>query len=226
MGGTEFGLCLRLKNRLLNPYAQGAYQALTDVGRLVFLLVKLTHHAGVAFAESGLVRAAFGGMLSVDEGIEIVARLPVDMGESRLKVAVLDMDDGVEAFTFHVVLQKVEEAILGIIAFVVVNQAQTTVKVGVVPHALLDVFIHIVVVTKQRGIGDELGQCASVAIGWNDARITDHFALCKLHNPCLSLSDRLHLEIRRKRVDGLGSHTVQSDRLLEHLAVVFSTRIC
>ena len=156
MGGTEFGLGLCLKHRLLNPYAQGANQALSDVGRFVFLLVELAHHAGITLAECGLVCAAFGGMLSVDKGIEVVTRLPVHVSESGFKVAVLDVYDGVEAFAFHVVLQEVEEAILGIIAFVVVDQAQAAVEVGIVPHALLDVFIHIVKVTEKSRIRDEL----------------------------------------------------------------------
>ena len=104
VGGAEFGLGLRLKHRFLDPHAQGANQALADVGRLVFLLVELAYHAGITLAESGLVRAAFGGVLAVDEGIEIIVRLPVNMGESGLEVAVLNVYDGVEAFAFHVVL--------------------------------------------------------------------------------------------------------------------------
>ena len=169
VGGSEFGLRLCLKHRLLNPHTQSANQALTDVGRLVFLLVELAHHAGVAFAESRLMGAAFGGVLAVDERIKIVARLTVHMRESSLKVAVLDVNDGIEAFTFHVVLQQVEEAVLRIIAFVVVNQAQASVEVGIVPNALFDVFVHIVVVAKQRRVRDELGQSARVTIGRDDA---------------------------------------------------------
>ena len=107
VGGAEFGLGLSLKHRLLYADTQGAHQALTDVGRLVFLLVELAHHTGIAFAESRLEGAAFGGVLSVDEGIEVIARLPVDMGESSLKVAILNVDHGVEAFAFHVVLQQI-----------------------------------------------------------------------------------------------------------------------
>ena len=105
MGGAKFGLGLCLKHRLLNPHTQGANQALADVSRFVFLLVELAHHTGITLAESGLVCAAFGGVLSVDKGIEVVARLPIHMGESGFKVAVLDVDDGVEAFAFHIVLQ-------------------------------------------------------------------------------------------------------------------------
>ena len=169
MGGAELGLGLCLKDGFLDADTQGAHQALSDVGGLIFLLVELAHHASITFAEGRLVCAAFSRVLTVDKGIEVVARLPVDMRESGLEVAIFDMDDGVEAFAFHVVLQQVEEAILGVIAFVVVNQTQTTVEVSIVPDALLDVFIHIVVITEQSGVGDELGQCASVAIRRDDA---------------------------------------------------------
>ena len=79
------------------------------------------------------------------------------MRESGLEVAIFDMDDGVEAFAFHVVLQQVEEAVFGVIAFIVVDQTQATIEVGVVPDALLDVLIDVVVVAKQGGVGDELG---------------------------------------------------------------------
>ena len=84
------------------------------------------------------------------------------MGESGLEVAVLDMDDGVEAFAFHVVLQQVEEAVLGIIAFVVVNQAQATIEIGIVPNALLNIFIDVVIVAEKSSIRDELSDGAGI----------------------------------------------------------------
>ena len=77
------------------------------------------------------------------------------------------------------------------------------------------------VVAKKSRIWNKLRERASITIGWDDARVADHLSLRKLHDPCLALTYGLHLKIGRKRVDGFSTHAVQTDRLLEYLAVVF-----
>ena len=148
--------------------------------------------------------AAFGGVLAVDKRIEIVARLPVDMGESSLKVAVFNMDERIEAFAFHVVLQQVEQSVFGIVTFVVVNERETPVQVGVVPNALFNVFVHIVVVAEKCRIWNELYQGAAFVVRMtDDVGVADLPALFERNGTGLATTEKLYLKFecteRRKR---------------------------
>ena len=223
---AELGLGLCFEDGFLYAHAEGADQALAyDLGGVV-LLDEVLHHAGVGFAEGALVGAALGGVLAVDEGEVVVVALAVDVGEGGLEVAVFDVDDGVERVALEVVLQQVEQAVLGVVAALVVVHGEAAVEVAVVPDALLDVFADEVVVAEELVVGDELHQGAAFGGGVaDDAAVVGELALGEFGAARLAFAEGLHLEVGGEGVDGLGTHAVQADRLLEHLAVVLGAGV-
>ena len=224
--GTEFGFGLCLEDGLLDAYTEGAHKAAADdLGRVVFL-DEVLDHTGVGLTEGALVGAAFGGVLAVDEGIVVVVVLAGDVGEGGLEVAFLDVDDGVEWVGLQVVLQQVEQAVLGVVALAVVVHGEPAVEVGVVPDAFLNVFAEEVVVAEEFAVGDELDEGAAfgLVVG-GDAAVGGELALGELGTAALPVAEALDAEPGGEGVDGFGTYAVQSHRLLEHLAVVFGAGV-
>ncbi len=148
------------------------------------------------------------------------------MGERRLEVALLDVDDRVEGVTLQVVLQQVEETVLGVVALVVVVHRQAPVQVAIVPDALLDILADEVVVAEKLAVGDKLDEGASIGtVVGLDAAVAGQLAVGEFGATALAVAEGLHLEVAAEGIHGLGTHAVQSHRLLENLAVVFGAGI-
>ena len=231
MGGTQFSLGLRLEDRFLNPHTECAHQPLPDVlRRELLLVVELLHHAGIPLAEGALVRAALGCVLPIDEGIIVVAVLTVDMGESSLKILVLDMDDGVQRLAFHVVLQQVQQSVLRIVSALVIVEGQPPIQIAIIPHSTLHILADEMEVTEQLRVRHKFYQRprALWSVGQRevqDSSIRGQLPFGKLGDARLPLTERLHTEPTAQRVHRLGTHAIQSYRLLEYLTVVLGSRI-
>ena len=103
---AQLGLGLALKHGLLHVDGNGGHQSVADVGIIHVLVVELLDGAGQVLFQGCLVCTALGGVLAVDKGIVFFAVL-VGMCKGYLDVLPLEVDDVVEAFAGHVVLQQV-----------------------------------------------------------------------------------------------------------------------
>ena len=226
MGGAEFCFGLSFEHGFLNADAESAYQSLADIlGGELLLVVEFFDNTGIAFAESALMGAALGGVLSVDKTVVVVAVLSVDVGECSLEVVVLDVDDGVKGLALHVVFQQVEEAVFRVVAAVVVVERESAVEVTVVPDAAFHIFVDEMVIAEEFTVRDEFHQSAGgfecVLRGVVDqSTVGNEFAFAELGVAGLPVAERLDAEPTGEGVYGLGADTVQTYGFLEYLAVV------
>ncbi len=229
MGGAELRLGLCLKDRLLDADAKGTDKALSDIlGREFLLVVELLDHTGITLTESALMGTALGCMLTIDKRVIIVGILTVDMGESCLEIVILDVDDGIESRTLHIVLEEIEKAVFGVVALVVVVESKSAIQITIVPDTTLYIFIYKMVVAKKFGVGDKLDEGAGSHEGivggeGQNATVGGKLALAEFGRTSLALTKGLDAEIGRERIDSLGTHTVETHGFLEHLIVVLST---
>ena len=106
--GTQLGLGLGLKNRLLHTHSNGCNDRLTDIGGVKVLLVKLTYRLYDRFAKCRQVRAPLSGVLSIYEGV-VFFSIASRVRDRHLYVIPFQMDDGVaNTFLIHLIRQKVK----------------------------------------------------------------------------------------------------------------------
>ena len=226
--GTEFDLGLALEDRLFHVDGDRAHHAVADVGELLVLVEKLLDRPSDRFAESRLVRTALDGMLTVDERVILVAVL-VGVGEGNLDVFALDMNDRVERTDGHVLRQQVQQTVLGDKFLTVIDEREPGVEVSVVTQQLLDIIVAEMVVLEQSFavVGYELDhRTAFLGTGIvHDVGVGDQFALFELGAAHLTLAVGLYGEERGERINGFGSHAVQTHGFLEGLAVVFAAGV-
>ena len=194
------------------------------LGGVPVLLEELVDTLEHALLECGQVCAAVAGVLAVDVR-EVGLAVAGCVCEGELHLASLVVDDRVQHLVADVLAQKVEKAVLAPYGLPVVLDGETGVQIGVVPQPLLDEVVVERVVGEYLGIGCE-----------RDERAVRLARLALLRPPLLdALLERGagHLavtvagdgEARRKRVDGLGSDTVETDGELERLAVVLGSGV-
>ena len=128
---AQFHLGLALEDGLLYVDGYRAYYAVADVGEVLVLVEKLLNRTADSFAVGGLVGTALDGVLTVHEGVVLLAGLR-GMGQGDLDVLTLQVDDGVERIYGHVLGQQIEQAVLGCVFLAVVDQRQAGVEVGIV----------------------------------------------------------------------------------------------
>ena len=208
---AEFGLGLRLEHRVLHPHADGGNGRGPDVGGIVVLAEKLADRVHQRFAESGQVRAALCGVLAVDERIIFLAIL-VAVRENQLNILAFEVYDRV-AYGIHVgaALQQIEQAVLRIILLPVEHNRQSGVQIGVIPNLVFQELRTVMVMLENGFVRFKRYQSAVFFVGGGFLGIRFELAQVKFGGFGSAFAERLHLEKRRKGVDGLGSHAVQPD---------------
>ena len=103
---AQLGLGLALEHRLFHVDGNGRYDAVAYVCVLLVLVEKLLDGASQVLLQGRLVRTALGGVLAVDEGVVLLAIL-IGVGKGNLNIFALEVDDVVEPFAGHVILQQI-----------------------------------------------------------------------------------------------------------------------
>ena len=125
---TEFNLRLRLERRLLHVDGYGTHYAVAYVGQVMILVEELFYRLSYSLTEGGLVSTALYGVLTVDEGEILFARL-IGMRQRNLYILTGEMYDGVQRLGCHVLPEQVEQTVATDKAFAVVAQGETGVQI-------------------------------------------------------------------------------------------------
>ena len=112
--GTELDLGLALELGLLDLYADGSDDALAAVLGGIILLEELLEGLRYGLPVCGEVGPAVPGVLTVDEGCDVLA-VGIPVGEHYLDVFAFEMDGRVERLLAKVLIDQVEEAVLGFV---------------------------------------------------------------------------------------------------------------
>ena len=120
---SELNLGLTLEDRFFYVDGNGSHQSVSDVSILI-LAVELFDSLGNMLLEGTLMRTSLGGVLTVDEGIILLAIL-VGMGESNLDVLALHVDDVVEAFVGHIIAQQILQTMAAQDAAAIVHDGES-----------------------------------------------------------------------------------------------------
>ena len=123
VGAAQLGLGLTLEDRLLHPNTDRSLDSGADVGGVPLLFVELAQGLDERFAEGRQMGAALGGVLPVDEGIILLAAAH-GVGEDHIDVIAFQHDGFIERLLVDFFAEKVEEAMLRLILFAVVNEGQ------------------------------------------------------------------------------------------------------
>ena len=220
---TKFYLCLALEHRLFHIHGDGCHQPVANVAIFEVLARKFLDGLGDMLLECALVRAALGGVLTVDERMILLAIL-VGMGEGYLYVLALHVYDGVDALVGHAVVEQVFQSVAAEDAPSVVHDGQPGVQVGVVAqHRLHDIILEAIVF-EHRVVGFEEYQCARL-VGGCLRLVVLQLTTFEHHFPHLALAVGSCLEMGAQRIHRLHAHSVEAHALLKCLGVVFATRI-
>ena len=221
-GGAELDLRLTLEDGLLDVDRDGCHDTCADVAILVFV-EELLDGTGDMLLESTLVSTALDGVLTIDEGIILLAIL-VGMRKGYLDVIALQMNNGIEGIAGHAVLQQILQTSAGEDAATVVHDGQTRIQVSIVAEHILHDLIVIGVVLEERIVRLE-EDVGTVLILRGFRHITYQHASLKNGLAHLPVTIAAHLETAAQGIDGLDTHTVQTDRLLESLRVELSAGV-
>ena len=212
---AKLDLGLALEHRLLDIQRDGCHDTCTDVAILEVLLEELLDGLGNMFLESTLVGSALRGVLTIDKRIVLLAIL-IGMGEGNLDILSLQMDDGIEGIGTHAVLEQVLQTTTAEDAATIIHNGETGVQIGIVAkHVLHDVIVELIVL-EQRIIGLEVDIGAVLVVSLL-SNIVGELAFLKCGLAHHAITERVNLEVDTQRIDGLDTHTIQANRLLEGL---------
>ena len=103
---TQFYLRLAFKHRFLDIDADGSYDTISDVTVFKVFARVILDNLGNVLLEHRLMSTTQSSVLTIDEGIILLAIL-LGMREGYLYVLSLEMADGVEGIVVHAVVEQV-----------------------------------------------------------------------------------------------------------------------
>ena len=172
--------------------------------------------------------SALDRVLTVDER-EILIAVLVGVGQRNLYIFAFEVNNRVERIDRHVLRQEVQETVLGGVFFAVIDQRKAGIEVCVVTEQFLDIIVAEMVIFEESFavIRYELndGSPSLGAVIIKDSCVGGQFALGELRAARFAFAEGLHGKERREGIDGFGTDTVQADRFLEGLAVVFTAGV-
>ena len=146
------------------------------------------------------------------------------MREGNLDVFALKVNYRVKTVVRHVVVKQIFQTVARQYSAAVVHNCKAGVEVCVVAQHNLDEFAVKLIVLEQSVVGLKEDVRSVLVLRVLGLVGCQHAFLecCRAH---LSVAVRAHLEVRAQGVYRLCSHAVQTDALLERLAVVFSSGV-
>ena len=221
-GRAQLDLRLTLEDGFLDIDGDGSYDTRSDITILIFV-IELLDGSGDVLLEGALMGTALNGVLAIDEGIILLAIL-VGMREGDLDVVPLEMDDGIEGIAGHTVLQQILQTPTGEDATTIVHNGQPRIQISIVAEHILHDLIVIGIVLEERIVRLE-EDVGTVLILRGFRHITYQHATLKDGLTHLPFTIAAHLESAAQGIDGLHTHAVQTDRLLESLRVELSAGV-
>ena len=219
---SELNLGLTLEDRFFYVDGNGSHQSVSYVCILI-LAVELLDSLGNMLLEGTLMRTSLGGVLTVDEGIILLAIL-VSMGEGNLDVLALHVDDVVETFVGHIIAQQILQTMAAQDTAAIVHDGESGVQISIVAeHRFHEIIVEGIVL--EQGIIRLEEDKGTVLVLSIFHRVALQNTFLKLQMAHLSVAVRLYFEVGTEGIDRLHTHTVQTDALLERLAVVLTTGI-
>ena len=173
--------------------------------------------------EGTLMGTALDGVLAVDERVVLLTVL-VGMGEGDFNVLTLQVDNGIEGIAGHTVLQQIFQTMTGDDATAIIHDGQARVQVSIVAEHILHDLIVVGVVLEEGIVWFEEDVCA-VLILRRFRDIANQFATLEDGLSHLAVTITAHLEMAAQGIDGLDTHAIQADRLLECLGVELTAGI-
>ena len=108
----------------------------------------------------------------------------------------------------------------------VIHNSKTRIQIGIVAeHILHDIVVEAIAFEElvvAVGLEEDIGTVLVLRVL---SDVADEFSTFKDGFSHLSIAKRVHLEVRRERVDRLDADTIQTNRLLESLRVVLTASV-
>ena len=99
-----------------------------------------------------------GGVLSIDETVEVFPYLR-GMGKHDLDIVFLEVNEGIERFFGHVLLEEIGQASLREVAPAIIGKGKACIEEGVVLHHGLDELVLVLVASEELAVGTEDYSC-------------------------------------------------------------------
>ena len=220
---AELGLGLALKHRFFHIEGNGCHDTITDIRKLLVLIIEFFDGTGNVLLQSTLMRTALCGMLPIDKGIVFLAIL-VSMGKGNLDVIALQVYYVIKAFGSHVILQKVFQTMARKDALTIVYKREPGVEICVISQQVLHELIQKLITDKQGVVRFE-EDVSTIFFSRIFGHIADELTFLKRCTTYLSIAEACYLETATQRIHSLDTDTIQSNTLLESLGIIFTTCI-
>ena len=145
---TQFGLCLRFKDRFNYFDADRSNDALANVCDIEVLLVKISECFHYGLPEGRLVRPSLSGMLSVYKTVILIVLRFFGVRQCDLDVLSSQMDGLVHGGLINLIGQEILQPILREELLSVEQNGETRIEVHIVPEHALNIFIHKFIVAE------------------------------------------------------------------------------
>ena len=146
------------------------------------------------------------------------------MGEGNLDILALHVDDVVEAFIGHIIAQQILQTMAAQDAAAIVHDGESGVQISIVAeHRFHEIIVEGIVLEECIiRLEEDKGTVLVLSIF---RRVALQNTFLKLQMAHLTVAVRLYLEVGTEGIDRLHTHTIQTNALLERLAVVFTAGI-
>ena len=173
--------------------------------------------------EGTLMSTALGGVLTIHEGIVLLAIL-IGMGKGDLDIFALHVDYLIETLVGHIIGQEILQTMTAEDAATIVHDGESGVQISIVAeHRFHEIIVEGIVLEECIiRLEEDKGTVLVLSIFH---RVALQNTFLKLQMAHLSVAVRLYFEVGTEGIDRLHTHTVQTDALLERLAVVLTAGI-
>ena len=135
------------------------------------------------------------------------------------------MNYWVKWISIHIIFKKIFQTIFRDESLTIHHDRQTAIQVTIVPHHFSQVHRFKCILLKNCIIRNELDIRPVLFICLRNRQIFYHFAANKRNLFFLPISHRINHEMRRQGVNGFRTYTIQTNRLLKCLRIVFTPSI-
>ena len=158
--GSQFGLGLRVEQRVLDFHRHGGAHGVAHIAGLEVLLVEIAKGFHDGLAHGLLVRAPMDGVLAVYEGVVVLAIFAGGVHHGELKVLIVQIDRLIQAVAASLLVQQIQQTVFGIELLPVEVDGKPAVQIDIVPQQVFDVFGVPVEVDENSIVRQERGHGA------------------------------------------------------------------
>ena len=164
------------------------------------------------------------GVLAIDETL-VVFPVRIGVRNGDFNVVVDQVNNGVPRIFIEVVAQQVLETVVALELFTVQVQRERGIQVGVVPQQALHMLHAVAVGLEHLAVRSERNHGAVAFFGLAPLFVVDQFTTLEFGALDFTFPVAFHGKMSRKGIHSLGTHTIQSNRLLESTGIVLTTGV-